>query len=165
MIRLGPAVGGLILGLVIGAVGCWWVAARGPQAVPGGAAPALVGKVPVPQVRTVYVYKDAKLPKGVTKGEQVVAGGVFRQGGVVTSLIDQTGHIRQVQEPLSAPWFARAKGWSGSLYAGMQGGSIVYRGTATRDVAQIKDAYISFTVSADKYPDETRIFTGVGVRF
>jgi hypothetical protein len=153
---------GFVLGLIVAAAVVLWRESLRPPAVVGQPTAEIAAATATPEIRTVRVYKDAKKPKGTT-GDVLTA--VKTQTGTATALLSQEGRASIILQTDPTPWFATANDWHGSLYAGVQSGSVVYRGTASRDIARIKNAYVGFVVAADKYPDETRIFVGVGVRF
>lgn len=155
---------GFALGLVVAAGYSIWTAKHRPPAVVGQITPEIAIQTATPETRTVYIYRDAKRPAGVAKDTAVLTA-VKTKTGTATAILSPEGRANIILQTDPSPWFAKANDWHGSLYAGVQGGATVYRGTVSRDIARIKNAYMGFVVAADKYPEETKIFVGIGVRF
>jgi hypothetical protein len=157
-------VAGFVTGLVVAAAAyLWWESMR-PAAVVGQPTAEIAAAIAVPETRTVYVYRDAKKPAGAAKDTAVLTA-IKTETGTATAILSPEGRASIILQTDPAPWFAKSDGWQGSLYAGVQGGSVVYRGTASRDIARLKNAYVGLIISADRYPEETKFFVGVGIRF
>ena len=155
---------GFVLCLIVAAVAFLWRESLSPPAVVGQPTAEIAAKAATPETRTVYVYRDAKRPAGAATDTAVLTA-VKTETGTATAVLSPEGRASIILQTDPAPWFAAADGWQGSLYAGVQGGSVVYRGTASRDIARLKNAYVGIAVSADRYPEETKFFVGVGIRF
>lgn len=150
-----------ILGLIAATAICIWKAK--PVTVVGETIPELVGKPQEAQVRTVYVYRDAKKPNGTQPGTEVLTA-VKTKEGTATALLDPVGHTSIVLTTDPLPWLAKSKEWHGSLYAGVQDSTTVYRATIERSFIQTKSIHWGVVAGVDKGQD-TKLFVGVGFRF
>lgn len=153
---------GFFIGLLLAAGVCMWKAK--PVAVVGQTIPELVGKTQEAQVRTVYVYRDAKKPKGTQPGTEVLTA-VKTNEGTATALLDPVGHTSIVLTTDPLPWLAKSKEWHGSLYIGAYDQKSVYRATLERSFFQTKLVHWGLVASADKGPEDTKLFLGIGFRF
>lgn len=153
---------GFLIGIFVATGVCMWKPK--PIAVVGQTIPALVGKPQEAQVRTVYVYRDAKKPKGTQPGTEVLTA-VKTKEGTATALLDPLGHTSIVLTTDPLPWLAKSKEWHGSLYIGAYDNKSVYRATLERSFIQTKRLHWGTVVSADKGPDDTKLLIGIGFRF
>lgn len=153
---------GFFIGLFVAAGVCVWKAK--PVATVGEVIPELVGKPQEAQVRTVYVYRDAKKPKGTLPGTEVLTA-VKTKEGTATALLDPVGHTTIVLTTDPLPWLAKSREWHGSLYIGAYDQKSVYRATLERSFFQTKRVHWGLVASADKGPEDTRLLIGIGFRF
>ena len=140
-----------IFGMLVIVIFCTWKAYHRP--------PPLIQIITkqVPEVRTVYIYKDKK------QGDVLAAARIPK--GSITAILDQTGHTNLIYEPDTLKWFSKETAFHGSLYAGFRGSTFTYRGTLERSFAQIKHVQLAWTISADKDSQRAVFFAGVGGRF
>lgn len=153
---------GFLTGLLVATVVCMWKAK--PVAVVGETIQELAGKTQEAQVRTVYVYRDAKKPKGTQPSTEVLTA-VKTKDGTATALLDPVGHTSIVLTTDPLPWLAKSREWHGSLYIGAYDQKSVYRATLERSFFQTKRVHWGTVVSADKGPEDTKLFLGIGFRF
>lgn len=152
---------GFCIGLIVASGVCFWK--EKPTAVVGEVIPELVSATKEPSVRTVYVYRDAKKPKDTPTTTEVLTA-VKTPTGTATALIDLSGNTTIVLTKDPKPWLAKSREWHGSLYAGVQDSTTVYRATIERSFIQTKSLHWGVVVGVDKGQD-TKLFVGVGFRF
>lgn len=116
---------GIVIGLLIAAGYVAWKAGQTPKAVPGEVTPEIRGQVATPEVRTVYVYRNAKKPKGTT-GDVLTA--VKTDTGTATTLLDTEGRASIVLQTDPLPWLARESHHEVTLIYGQMDGETVTRG-------------------------------------
>lgn len=152
------------LGLLIGAIGYWWVTGLPPQSTHGELTQEIKSKVATPETRTVYIYRGAKKPLGAPKDSDVLTAVKVKEG-IATAVLSAEGTTSIIISKEPIPWFRRSRRWGGSFYVGIRDSESIYRASVDRDLIQMKRAHIGVVLSADKAPSETKIFAGVGVRF
>ena len=59
-------------GMLVSAGYMVWKSSQAPEAVPGEVTPDIRGQVATPEVRTIYLYRDAKKPRGTPAGSEVL---------------------------------------------------------------------------------------------
>ena len=103
---------GFILGIIASSIVVIFNTPKYPKDTVGGISPLVKDKTQEAETRTVYVYRDAKPPKGSKPGS-VILTGVNTETGTATAVLDQDGRtsISIVTNPL--PWIAKASKWTG----------------------------------------------------
>jgi hypothetical protein len=155
---------GFVLGILAATGYVAWKASQAPEAVTGEVLPEIQQQVATPEIRKVYVYLDAKKPKGTPAGTKVLTA-VKTDTGTATTLLDVAGYSSIVLQTDPLPWFRPENVWSGSLYAGVYDKDFTARLTVERSAVQIKRAHIGAVFAVDAGPGETRLFIGIGGRF
>lgn len=159
---------GFFIGLIVAAGICAWKAK--PVATVGDVIPELVGATKEASVRTVYIYRDAKKPKGTPATTDVLTA-VKTPTGTATALLDPEGYTSIVLTKEPQPWLAKSREWHGSFYAGVQDSTTIYRATIERSFIQTKSLNWGIIAGVDKATGkvdkgkDTKLFVGVGFRF
>lgn len=154
---------GFALGLVVAAGYCAWRASQAPDAVPGVVTPELQKQVATPEVRTVYIYRDAKMPKGAT-GDVLTA--VKTDTGTATTLLDTEGRASIVLQTDPLPWLARESAHEVTLIYGQMDGETVTRGGYRWSFLQSKRLHAVAAIEANLGVSvESQTLVGVGLSY
>lgn len=154
---------GIVLGLMFATGYVLWKASQTPEAVPGTVTPEIRGQVATPEVRTVYVYRDAKKPKGAT-GEILTA--VKTQTGTATALLDETGRASIVLQTDPLPWLARESAHEVTLIYGSMDHETVKRLGYRWEFLRVKRLHLGLTAETNLgAAGESRTLVGVGLAY
>ena len=116
-----------VLGMLVSAGYMVWKSSQAPEAVPGEVTPDIRGQVATPEVRTIYLYRDAKKPRGTPAGSEVLTA-VKTDTGTATALLDTEGRASIVLQTDPLPWLARESAHDVTLIYGQMDGETVTRG-------------------------------------
>lgn len=156
---------GFILGLLIAAGYATWRAIQEPEAVIGALAPDIQKQVATPEVRTVYVYRDAKATRG-TPVDSAVLTAVKTQTGTATALLDAAGHASIVLQTDPLPWIARGSSHQATLIYGSMDGKAVNRLGYRWEFLRAKRLHLGFTAETNLGTSgENRTLIGLGLAY
>lgn len=159
------AVIGFILGLLISAGYVAWKASQTSDAVPGEVTPELQKQVATPEVRTVYVYRNAKKPRETPLGTEVLTA-VKTDTGTATTLLDTAGRASIVLQTDPTPWFGMKRQQTVAVVYGYMAGEMVSRLEYRYDLWQVKNLNIGLAAETNLGASQGhRAIVGVGLSY
>ena len=156
---------GFVLGILVSA-GCMvWKASQAPEAVPGEVLPEILGQVATPEIRTVYLYRDAKKPRGAPTGSEALTA-VKTDTGTATTLLDAAGHASIVLQTDPATWFGKTRKQTVTVIYGSMAGEMVSRLEYRYDLWQVKNLNIGLAAETNLGASQGhRAIIGVGLSY
>lgn len=113
---------GIIIGIILSTAYVVWKSTQ--DAVVGEPTKEITKLVATPEIRTVYIYKDAKKPPGTT-GDVLTA--VKTETGTATALLDDTGHASIVLKTDPIAWLSTKGAHQVTYTYGYTDGEVVNR--------------------------------------
>lgn len=150
---------GVIVGIILSTAYVVW---KSPQdAVVGEVTKEIKKQVAIPEIRTVYIYKDAKKPTGTT-GDVLTA--VKTEIGTATALLDDKGHTSIVLKTDPIAWLSTKGAHQVTYTYGHTDGEVINRLGYRWDFLRIKR--VNFSLLAETNLDNTgNTLVGVGISY